>query len=283
MNRSHFTDKIRNGYGVDFEKLWRDSMKSKDEYSRKRAFDDKTETQFWEKFSEKYDHRPSLYDYAPEVLDRIVSLTGHNKKMVEIGCGTGKFTLPMLSFAKEIIALDFSAHMLKKLETKLQASDYGKITLKQGKWEDVTVPVVGCIYSINAIYRMMEIKKALKKMNDIATDKVVLVWTMQRSIYDTIINSFHHKGLERRQEYIHLMNLLYELGIDANLEFLDVVKPLEMSEDRLRKDLLSLSLRHDLPLGKLENGVRRQSVQTGNTIKYGAMLKVAYIHWTPIK
>ena len=281
QNLSHFIKTLRDRHGVDFEGLWRDSMAVKDGQSRKRAFDDNAEIRFWETYSEQYDQILSLYDYAPQVLDRIVSLAGKNKTMIEIGCGTGKFTIPMMGFAKTIIALDFSPDMLKRFKAKIAGSDSDKLTIKHGKWESIIIPPAECIYCINSLYRMSSIKHALIKMNRLATEKVVLIWTMQRSNYDAVINKFHRKGIERKQEYIHLMVLLYELGIDADLEFLDVVKPVELEANRVAGDLNRLATKYHLPLEALKRAFNGQSVKAGNLLRFDIRLKVACIHWSP--
>lgn len=280
-NHSHFIRTLVSRYGIDLEELWKDTMRNKDPYSQERAFDDRVEEQFWVERSKHYDQQPSLYDYAPHVFDRILHYTGKDKTMIEIGCGTGKFTMPMLAMANYVHAIDFSKDMLLMLKDKLSAEARGKVSLIQGKWEECTAPEVDCIYSINALYRMREIKKALIKMNQTARSQVVLVWTMQRSVFDVFINRFHKTGLERNQEYIHLIGLLYELGIDPGLEFIKVNKPVTMTRQKAREQLSLLATRYDLPKQQLLDIFHEAAKVRGNDYFYKCPLKVALIHWTP--
>lgn len=279
-NNSHFIRTLVNQYGVDLEELWQDTMRNKDLHSQKRAFNDAVEKQFWAERSQHYDQQPSLYDYAPHVLDRIVHYTGKDKTMIEIGCGTGKFTIPMLTAAKHIHAVDFSKDMLTRLEKKLSVETRQKISLTQGKWEDYPAQEVDCIYSVNALYRMRKIKHALSKMNRVARSQVVLVWTMQRSVFDAFINRFHKTGLERNQEYIHLMVLLYELGIEPGLEFIKVNKPVTMTRQKAADQLSQLAARYNLPKQEMLDAFHVAAEERGNDFFYECPLKVALIHWS---
>lgn len=280
-NHSHFIRTLSKGFKVDLEQLWQDSMQHKDPYSGKRAVNDRVETRFWSRFSNQYDQVPSLYDYAPHVLDRILVHTGKNKTMTEIGCGTGKFTQPMLKVARHIHAIDFSPHMLAKFSAKLSPEERKKVTLIRAKWEDHPPEKVDCLYSVNAIYRMTQIRSALTKMNTAARHKVVIVWTMQRSIFDSFINRFHKKGLERNQEYIHLLALLYEMNIDPGLEFIKTTKPIVMEKKRAFEMLNLLLQRHSLPSQEIMTAFKKEVTLYQDKIFFPCPLKVALIHWVP--
>lgn len=279
-NQSHFVRNLGRS-GVDLEALWQDTMTRKSPRDCRRAFDDRAETRFWARFSNCYDRIPSLYDYAPQVLDRILSHTGTGRTLIEIGCGTGKFTRPMLKSARHIHAVDFSPHMLARLSAKLTPAERRKITLVRSGWEAHHPPPVDCVFSVNAIYRMRQIRTALSRMDRAARQRVVIVWTMQRSVFDTFINRFRKTGLERNQKYIHLMAILYEMGIDPGLEFIEASKPVSMDRDQAFGELDALIRCHGLPrkavLDEFEDAVHSR----GQRVAFQCPLKVALIHWAP--
>lgn len=55
------------------------------------------------------------------------SKIGNNKRLLEVGCGVGNFTIPFSKYSKEILAVDFSPAMLNEL-LKILNMKYRKYT-----------------------------------------------------------------------------------------------------------------------------------------------------------
>ncbi len=226
MNHSLFSTRIKGK--VDFLDMWRQTLEAGDDYKRERNKSDAVELEFWREFSKQFEARPNLYDYAPHIFDKLLQLVGKDKKLLEFGCGTGKFTLPMAQQAKSIVAVDQSAEMLAILEEKIAVRAVSNIEVVNSKIEDVKIAVVDSVYCINAFYRVMDPRRLFEKLIGFASDKVVIVWTMQRSIYDAILNSTKEKGIDRKQEYIYIVNILYEMGIDPSVVVETAYKNIEI-------------------------------------------------------
>lgn len=283
MNLSRFIIDTKKKYNIDFQRLWQDSILSKGDYNVKRALDDAVESKFWKDLAPKYDDRQTLYDYAPETFEKLLNIIGKNKTVIEIGCGTGKFTLPMAKYSKKILAIDFSEHMLSVIKGKIQNNDISNIVTKQGKWEDVNINDVDAVFNINAIYRMWNIKDALLKMNAKAKETVVLVWTLQRSKFDSVFMQMGISGVKTNSDYIYIQNILYDLGIDANIEFLKITKPIVYQSKEgiykdLKKDAQDLNLDYEIFSDILDRNI----IKKNNCYIYNAKLKVAFIHWKPL-
>ncbi|SKC81462.1 class I SAM-dependent methyltransferase [Maledivibacter halophilus] len=282
INKSKFMLDISKKYNLDFQKLWQESILTKGEYNVKRALDDNVESKFWEKLASKYDCRETLYDYAPETFDKLLNIIGKNRTIIEIGCGTGKFTIPMSKYSKSILAIDFSKDMLSILDQKIKKNNITNINTKWMKWEDIKVNKVDVIFNVNAIYRMWNIREALLKMNKYGKERVVLVWTLQRSLFDSIFAEMGIFGIGANSDYIHIQNILYGLGIDANTEILRITRPviyksLEKIYDDFRKDSKNLILSDD----KFVEILNRNIIKKNDHYIYNAKLKVAFIHWVP--
>ena len=257
----------------DTETIWRETLGSASEYAYKRAFDDEVEIDFWKSHSKIYDTLPSLYDYAPETLDNIISVIGDNKSVLEIGAGTGKFTIPMSKRQKKIIAVDMSKDMLDKLDDK--ANNIHNIVTINSKIEDIKDYKVDVIYGVNSIYRMQDIKNTIKSLMNIASEKALFVWTMQRSIYDSILNKTDKKGIFRKQEYIHILNVLYDMGIDCNLDIKSVSKNITIEDiGKNYNELLGISENYDIDYDYLKKEFEKNLIDSKT---YKCELKVAYI------
>ncbi len=223
MNKSHFIKKLKK-HNLSPQEIWIDVIKNREKRYSIRAFSDEAELSFWNEYSKKYDTVPSLYEYAPNIFPILKRIIGENKNIIEIGSGTGKFTIPISKFSKKIIAVDFSKDMLNILKQKVKLANIENIDFINSKYEDTQLNKVDVLLSVNSIYRMLNLKNILKKMKDNVKEKVIIVWTMQRNIHDEILNNTNIKGIERKQEYIHLLNILYDLGIDPNLASIPVKK-----------------------------------------------------------
>ncbi len=273
MNYSLFIKQLKN----DTNEMWLETLGSKDEFNCKRAFSDEVEKEFWKNYSEEYDKKPSLYEYCPETLSKIIDIIGKNKSVLEFGAGTGQFTIPMAKNQKSIIAVDFSRDMLNKFEQKI--GEINNIKLVHGKIEDVNTYEVQAVYGVNCIYRIQDMKQAITKMMSMASEQVLFVWTMQRNKYDSIINSTDKKGILRKQEYIHIINILYDMGIDCNLEIMKVSKNIviEDIEDNY-KELFEISEQYNLDYNYLKSEFEKRLFED-EKLYYKCELKVAYIYF----
>ena len=70
----------------------------------------------YDSWAELYDEVYSYVDYdIAFYLQKYKELGG---KVLEIGCGTGRVTIPMMEAGADITAIDYSQKMLEQLESK---------------------------------------------------------------------------------------------------------------------------------------------------------------------
>ncbi|WAH43472.1 class I SAM-dependent methyltransferase [Alicyclobacillus fastidiosus] len=242
------------------------------------------EQAFWKDAAKRYDDTPKLIDYAPEVAVKIRSLLGEVKRVLEIGCGTGKFTVPLARYFEKIFAVDLSQDMLEQLHIKLCDQGIHNVRTVQGKWEDVQLDRVDGIFLVNAVYRMLDIRRCLAKMNEIARQRVVLVWTQPWSRFEQLFCQLGISGEGVSRDYINLLLILYEMGIDPTLEFFDVEKRVHYKEiEELRE-----SIRQSVPADKytpecVERFIAENTTTTSEGVEFRFGQKIAFIHWKPVE
>ncbi len=74
--------------------------------------------------ADQYERLVSREDYQHHIftaLNQIRPLTG--LRVIELGAGTGRLTLPLAEVAKHIVAFDISRHMLRTTQAKLRQLD----------------------------------------------------------------------------------------------------------------------------------------------------------------
>ncbi len=158
MNYSLYVSQLKESAN----KMWLESLGSMNDTSYKRAFSDKVETEFWKEHSKTYDVLPSLYTYAPEVFDDIVEIIGTQKNVVELGAGTGQFTLPMAEVQESVVAVDFSKDMLEKLKMKLD--NVANVKIINCKIEELKAVEADVIFGVNCIYRIKNIEECIMNL-----------------------------------------------------------------------------------------------------------------------
>ncbi|MFB5192385.1 class I SAM-dependent methyltransferase [Alicyclobacillus fastidiosus] len=275
---------LRDQHQIDFEALWRQACKTSAEAFPPRMVDDTAEQAFWKDVAKRYDETPKLIDYAPQVAEKILSLLGNAKRVLEIGCGTGKFTVPLARCFEEVIAVDMSQDMLEQLHIKLFNQGIHNVRSMQGKWEDVQPGKADGIFLVNAVYRMLDIRKCLAKMNEIARQRVVLVWTQPWSRFERLFRQLGVSGYGVHRDYINLLLILYEMGIDPTLEFLDVEKRVHYNTI----EELHRSIRQSVPADKytpecVETFLTESTTTTGEGVEFQFGQKIAFIHWEPVE
>ena len=76
-----------------------------------------------ETFSELYDYLP-IYSQRDDISFYVEWANRINRDVLELGCGTGRVSIPIVYTGVNVIALDYSMPMLKKLESKLEQEEW---------------------------------------------------------------------------------------------------------------------------------------------------------------
>ena len=81
---------------IDFNAVWHETFgwnAAGDTDNRK--FNDQAENDFWVRLAPRYTQEYNLNHDTGLIADKLAGLLGRNKTILEIGCGSGNFTLLM--------------------------------------------------------------------------------------------------------------------------------------------------------------------------------------------
>ena len=179
--------------------------------------------EYWDERVDQFEGVIKQSNRMEMILSRIVIEPDYT--ILDIGAGPGTVTIPLAKAGGAVTAIEPSKGMLARLTENASKEEVSNIRCIPKKWEDVEIgkdidveehDVVLASYSMV----MKEIKSTLLKMND-AAKRYVYIFTGagHKNAGSSFWASLHHG--KPSPDYIYLYNILYQLGIYANVDIMD--------------------------------------------------------------
>ncbi len=201
---------------LDWNKLWMEAIENGS--LRKRRGD---RIEFWNKIAERYNESVKHNDRSMEMISKLDIDPACT--VLDIGAGPGTLTIPLAKIALHVTAVEPSSGMLSYLNENARSEGFKNITCINKRWEDI-IPgvdidahdVVIASYSL----MMLDMKRTLSKMDEVARRSVYLfdfAGGLMRG-YSELWPKLYSEEFRTRPDYIYLYNILYGMGIYANVE-----------------------------------------------------------------
>lgn len=186
--------------------------------ARASTFQARTATD-WDQRAEHRSRREKGSDYAREFLARM-DLSGVDS-LLDIGCGTGNLALPLAKTVKRVHALDFSGEMLRLLRLNARAEGVANLTTYRLAWADDwrRVPRADVAICSRAM-DVADLRGALEKMNAKARLRCYLTIHAGGSFMSEEVYRVLRRPVVPRPNYMYAVNILYQMGIRARVDFL---------------------------------------------------------------
>jgi SAM-dependent methyltransferase len=212
--------------------FWVTCWEQREELTQKtvnRAF---CKPQRWDKLSEDFSRRCEAEQEDP-LRDRLLSLLkerampGQGVKILDLGCGTGRFTLPFAQMGAQVTAVDVSEKMLHYLKEKTPPEVSSHITCLALNWHEADLDRLGfrAAFDISLAHMTPAITGPETFLKFLSTSRkwcVLVTWTGQRKQNTAEEVWRHFTGRELEQgigDIIYPFNLLYAMGYRPFLEF----------------------------------------------------------------
>lgn len=172
----------------------------------------------WDKKAPSMNKRVHHSIYNEEFVSLIKSKDC--KSLLDVGCGVGNLSLKLANRLSGVYALDYSLEMLKILEQNALEQNIQNVTTLHRSWYDDWSDIPKCDIVIAS--RSMEVKnmkEALQKLDNQASKRVYLSYKVGGSfLSDDILNAMNKK-VNKKPDYIYLVNILYQMSINASVNF----------------------------------------------------------------
>jgi SAM-dependent methyltransferase len=129
----------------------------------------KAQDRYWQGTSYRDGSDPLSRAYADPKIEYVLKLADlRGLRVLDVGCGTGVFTLPLRAVASRVIGLDYSAHMLRKNAVR---------TLVQGDASALPfgADAFDAVFSANLLHHSDEPAQLLGEMIRVSRNYVILV------------------------------------------------------------------------------------------------------------
>ena len=180
--------------------------------------------QFWRSYG-VYDQILNHSGYPGEILNRIFSFISPGTSLLDIGAGTGAFSIPLSRQTSRTVVVDPSGYQLQILMEKARKERLTNITAIQKEWRDVQPSEIfgpndlginpqGVDYSL-AAYSLFDehIEDFLSKMIEFTSKGVFVVF---RADAPDPLNEFAY-GLKPHVDYLCLYHILKEMGYQFDI------------------------------------------------------------------
>lgn len=216
---------------------------------------------FWDGRASSFAEGASETEYA----DAFLALMKPEARwtVLDMGCGSGTLAVPLARIVSAVTAVDFSAGMLDVTRARCDAEGLSNLKMVQASWEeDWTAKGIG-IHDVAIASRSMvaeDMRTSITKLDSVARKRVYITTIVGDGPYDRCLFDAIGRPLAGNPDYIYTYNLLYQMGIRANVGFITEKRSRAYDDiDRAAKGLywmvgdLSLEEKEKLA-GYLRNG-----------------------------
>ncbi len=190
-------------------------------YRRERQ---QSEEQSWEQFSQWYDKWVSSNDYVERTLSRLQLHLEPTTRVLEIGPGSGAFTLALAPLAEEIIAVEPAPSMRAVLSRNLVENDVTNVKIIPGRIEDFLQDEKGTFDLALAAYSLHDVESmdtVIWGLIRLARHLFILMGTGEPLKWrQDLYRRFKGRNRLRPPQFGYFYPILLEMGIFADVEII---------------------------------------------------------------
>ncbi len=209
---------------IDWNAMW---QRESGPFQRKDAL---SQRELWDKRADSFGKRVNRMsdgqerdkdDYISQMLDRIQVRPGWT--VLDIGCGPGTLAIPLAKKAASVTALDVSSEMLNQLRSRAESAGLSNIRFVNSSWQDAFAGgQVGGHDVVVASRSLMsgDMKEAIARIAAVTREAAFVTCPVVHLPLDWEASQAIGRGNRKHPPYVYVYNMLFQMGIHANVEIL---------------------------------------------------------------
>jgi SAM-dependent methyltransferase len=180
-------------------------------------------------------HDPSFWDKRASSFTGYAAGTGYAEKFLKImdidpdwtvldmACAGGTLAIPLAGRVKRITAVDFSRNMLSVLKWRCLENDITNVDVIHGCWEDDWDALGIGAHDVAIASRSLlseDVRGSIVKLQNVAGKWVFISTHVGSGPFDRRVFEATGREFNMGPDYIYYYNLLYDMGIRANMAFI---------------------------------------------------------------
>lgn len=196
---------------INWNEIWR-------EINKERA--KKYTKEYWNSRSEEYVKNTYNSPYSQQFIEIIKP--HKDWTVLDIGCGGGTLAIPLSYLVKEVTAIDISDKMLALLKNQVSQKNITNIVTYNIGWHDNWEEYGIKSHDVVIASRSMittDLRWGIEKLIKYSNKKIFLTLHVGSGPFDKKIIEAVGRQVPKIPEYIYVYNMLYTMGIHANVCF----------------------------------------------------------------
>lgn len=158
----------------------------------------------------------------PYLVQLIAKMDFSNAKtLLDVGCGPGSVCLNVADKLEHAYGIDYSKGMLDVAEKRARAMQLENVTLTRRAWEESWDDLPQCDIAVASRSTLVgDLRRAMQKIHQSARLRVYTTHTVSPSFVNAEVQRVIGRPVIELPNYIYAVNVLYQLGIHARVDFI---------------------------------------------------------------
>ncbi|MDQ3306338.1 MAG: class I SAM-dependent methyltransferase [Actinomycetota bacterium] len=179
---------------------------------------------YWDSRARHFAARTAGSASGDPVLARIRRVARSTTTVLDVGAGPGRFSLALAPRVASVVAVDASPVMSSLLRRAARQAGLANVTTVTGRWEEVEVAPADIALCSFVLPLVEDVAGFLAKLDGVCrADAFVYLSALSADAFsDPFWRYFHGKPRQPGPTYLDAVAVLAELGIDADVEVVEV-------------------------------------------------------------
>jgi SAM-dependent methyltransferase len=258
---------------LDWNRLWKQDRQGDPAQMRR---------DYWDRRADSFTNASVADGYTEPFLNILDAQPEWS--VLDVGCGAGTIAVPLAKKVRSITAIDFAPAMIELLDARCRRDGIENIVTHVTGWEDdwscAGVEPHDAVIASRSLL-VDDLQAALEKLNSFARKRVVISAPAGEGPRDPRLFAVVGREWEAKPDYIYSYNLLYQMGIYANVSL--VVKRFCQTFENAEEAFGSVSWMFEELSSAEESHLR--SFLSAHLVRAGERWKLDYerrVHWAVI-